>query len=46
MGLSGRATVRFGAGGEVGDVLFLRDLCSDASEMEGVELSGGGLTPP
>jgi len=27
-------------------VLVLRDLCSDASEMEGVELSGGGLTPP
>lgn len=45
MGLSGCATVRWGVGGEIGDVLLLRDLCSDASEMEGVELSGGGLTP-
>lgn len=44
MGLSGCATVRLGAGGDFGDVLLLRDLCSDASEMEGVGLSGGG--PP
>jgi len=46
VGLSGRATARLGAGGDFGDVLLLRDLCSDASEMEGVELSEGGLTPP
>lgn len=40
VGLSGCVTL----GGEIGDVLLLRDLWSDASEMEGVELSGGGLT--
>ena len=31
-------------GGGRGDVLLLLDLWSDASEIEGVELSGGGLT--
>jgi len=33
-----------GIGWGIGDVLLLRDLWSGASEVEGVELSGDGLT--